>query len=54
MPLARSLKMVGGSFKRHFEDNGREVQLSTPSVMSGDAYVMSVDLVPDTLTLMFF
>lgn len=51
--LGEIANMVGGSFKHHFVKDGHEVRLSTPSVMSGDDYVMSVGSIPDTLTLMF-
>lgn len=45
--------MIGGSFKHHFVKDGHEVRLSTPSVISGEEYVMTVGSLPDTLTLMF-
>jgi len=45
--------MIGGSFKHHFVNNGHEVRLSTPSVISGGEYVMSVGSASDTLTLMY-
>jgi chemotaxis protein CheX len=51
--LGEIANMIGGSFKHHFVRDGHEVRLSTPSVMSGDEYVMSVGSVPDTLTLVF-
>ena len=51
--LGEIANMIGGSFKHHFVMNGHEVRLSTPSVISGDEYVMSVGSIPDTLTLMF-
>jgi chemotaxis protein CheX len=51
--LGEIANMIGGSFKHHFVKNGHEVRLSTPSVMSGAEYVMSVGSIPDTLTLMF-
>lgn len=51
--LGEIANMIGGSFKHHFVKDGHEVRLSTPSVISGDEYVMSVGSVPDTLTLMF-
>jgi chemotaxis protein CheX len=51
--LGEIANMVGGSFKHHFVKDGHEVRISTPSVMSGEEYVMSVGSVPDTLTLMF-
>ncbi|MEI6206379.1 MAG: chemotaxis protein CheX [Desulfuromonadales bacterium] len=47
------VNMMGGSFKHHFVNNGHEVRLSTPSVISGDEYVLSVGVAPDTLTIMF-
>jgi len=51
--LGEIANMLGGSFKHHFVHDGHEVRLSTPSVMSGDDYVVSVGAVPDTLTLGF-
>jgi chemotaxis protein CheX len=51
--LGEIANMVGGSFKHHFVKDGHEVRLSTPSVMSGDEYVMNTGSAPDTLTLMF-
>ena len=51
--LGEISNMIGGSFKHHFVKNGHEVRLSTPSVISGEEYVMSVGSIPDTLTLMF-
>lgn len=45
--------MIGGSFKHHFVNDGHEVRLSTPSVISGEEYVMTVGTAPDTLTLMY-
>lgn len=51
--LGEIANMIGGSFKHHFAKNGREVRLSTPSVISGDEYVMSIGSIPDTQTLMF-
>ena len=51
--LGEIANMLGGSFKHHFVQDGHEVRLSTPSVISGDSYVLSAGSVPDTLTLMF-
>ena len=51
--LGEITNMVAGSFKHHFVKDGHEVRISTPSVMSGEEYVMSVGAIPDTLTLMF-
>ena len=51
--LGEIANMIGGSFKHHFVKDGHEVRLSTPSVISGDEYVMTVGALPDTLTLMF-
>jgi chemotaxis protein CheX len=51
--LGEIANMVGGSFKHHFVKDGHEVRLSTPSVMSGDEYVISIGSSPDMLTLMF-
>jgi len=51
--LGEIANMIGGSFKHHFVKDGHEVRLSTPSVISGEEYVMSVGSIPDTLTLVF-
>ncbi len=45
--------MIAGSFKHHFVTNGHEAQLSTPSVISGERYVMTIGSPADSLTLMF-
>jgi chemotaxis protein CheX len=50
--LGEIANMIGGSFKHHFVKNGHEVRLSTPSVISGEEYVMTVGS-QDNLTLMF-
>lgn len=50
--LGEIANMIGGSFKHHFVKDGHEVKLSTPSVISGDEYVMTVGS-PNTLALMF-
>ena len=50
--LGEIANMIGGSFKHHFVEGGKEVRLSTPSVISGEEYEMTVG-VQDTLTLMF-
>ena len=51
--LGEISNMIGGSFKHHFVKDGHEVRLSTPSVMSGAEYFISVGSIPDTLTLAF-
>ena len=51
--LGEIANMIGGSFKHHFVKDGHEVRLSTPSVISGEEYVMTSGSAPDTLTLMF-
>jgi len=51
--LGEIANMMGGSFKHHFVKDGHEVRLSTPSVISGNEYVMTIGTLPDTLTLLF-
>lgn len=51
--LGELANMIGGSFKHHFINDGHEVRLSTPSVMSGENYCMNSGQIPDTLTLRF-
>jgi chemotaxis protein CheX len=50
--LGEIANMIGGSFKHHLVKDGHEVRLSTPSVISGEEYVMTVGS-SDILTLMF-
>jgi chemotaxis protein CheX len=51
--LGEIANMIGGSFKHHFVNDGHEVKLSTPSVITGEEYQMTVCSLPDTLTLLF-
>ena len=51
--LGEIANMIGGSFKHHFVKDGHEVKLSTPSVISGGEYEMTVCSLPDTLTMLF-
>lgn len=51
--LGELANMIGGSFKHHFVKDGHEVKLSTPSVICGNEYQMTVCSLPDTLTLLF-
>ena len=51
--LGEIANMIAGSFKHHFVVGVHEVQLSTPSVISGEHYFITVGSLPDTLTLMF-
>jgi chemotaxis protein CheX len=51
--LGEIANMIGGSFKHHFIKDGHEVKLSTPSVISGGEYEMTVCSLPDTLTMLF-
>ena len=51
--LGEIANMLGGSFKHHFVNDGHEVRLSTPSVISGEEYTMTTGSLPDTLTLLF-
>lgn len=45
--------MIAGSFKQHLTNKGNDVKLSTPSVVNGKEYVISVGTPSDTLTLQF-
>ncbi len=51
--LGEIANMTAGSFKHHFEKDGHEVRLSTPSVISGKECSMNVGSTPNALTLMF-
>jgi len=50
--LGEIANMIGGSFKHSFVSNGHEVRLSTPSIISGEEYEMTLGS-PNTLSLMF-
>ena len=49
--LGEIANMITGSFKHHLV--GHEVKLTTPSVISGGEYDMTVCSLPDTMTLFF-
>lgn len=51
--LGEIANMIAGSFKHHLSNDGHEVRLSTPSVISGKEYVISSGSLADTLTLLF-
>ena len=51
--LGEIANMIAGSFNHHFITNGHEANLSTPSVISGEQYFMTVGSIPDTLSLIF-
>ena len=51
--LGEIANMIGGSFKHRFVKNGKEVKLSTPSVITGEDYQMTVGTMPDSTTLLF-
>jgi len=51
--LGEIANMIAGSFKHRFVADGHEPQLSTPSVISGEQYVMTVGSLTDTLSLQF-
>lgn len=51
--LGEIANMIAGSFKHHFTTNGHEAHLSTPSVISGEQYFMTIGSIPDTLSLIF-
>jgi chemotaxis protein CheX len=51
--LGEIANMIGGSFKHHFVKDGHEVRLSTPSVITGEEYAVSVGSMPDSLTISY-
>ena len=51
--LGEIANMIAGSFKHNFVLEGHEAQLSTPSLISGEQYDITVGPLHDTLTLMF-
>jgi chemotaxis protein CheX len=51
--LGEIANMLAGSFKQHLTRAGNDVRLSTPSVVNGKEYVISVGNPQDTLTLLF-
>jgi chemotaxis protein CheX len=51
--LGEISNMIAGSFKNHLTNKGNDVKLSTPSIVNGKEYVVSVGSPADTLTLQF-
>lgn len=51
--LGEIANMVAGSFKLHLSHGGSDVHLSTPSVITGNEYIISVSNTRDILTLLF-
>lgn len=51
--LGEIANMIAGSFKHHLSNAGNDVKMSTPSVVNGKEYVLSVGNPSDTLTLLF-
>jgi len=51
--LGEIANMIAGSFKHHLSKEGHEVRLSTPSVVTGEEYVVSTGSMADTLTLLY-
>jgi chemotaxis protein CheX len=51
--LGEIANMIGGSFKHHLSNNGNDIKLSTPSVVTGTDYSFSTGRPGDTLTLLF-
>jgi chemotaxis protein CheX len=45
--------MIAGSFKQHLSKSGLDVQLSTPSVVYGKEYVITLGNNPDQIALRF-
>jgi len=45
--------MITGSFKMHLSTGGLDIRISTPSVVTGDEYIISMYGTHDTLTLLY-
>jgi len=45
--------MIAGSFKMHLSKSGLDIQLSTPSVVTGKEYMISLNNSPDQITVRF-
>jgi chemotaxis protein CheX len=51
--LGEIANMIAGSFKLHLTNGGSNVHLSTPSVITGNEYIISVGNAKDIMTLLF-
>jgi CheY-specific phosphatase CheX len=45
--------MIAGSFKQHLSTGGLDIHLSTPSVVYGKEYVITLGNNPDQITVRF-
>ena len=45
--------MIAGSFKQHLSTNGMDIHISTPSVIHGKEYVISLGSNPDQIAVRF-
>lgn len=45
--------MIAGSFKQHLSKSGMDIQISTPSVIHGKEYVISLGSKPDQIAVRF-
>jgi chemotaxis protein CheX len=45
--------MIAGSFKQHLSKSGLDIQLSTPSIVCGKEYVITLGNNPDQITVRF-
>jgi len=45
--------MIAGSFKQHLSKSGMDIQISTPSVIHGKEYVISLGSNPDQIAVRF-
>ncbi len=51
--LGEIANMIAGSFKHHLAQNGQEVRLSTPTIITGKEYMFTSGAIEDTLTLLY-
>ncbi|QEM69081.1 chemotaxis protein CheX [Geobacter sp. FeAm09] len=51
--LGEVANMIAGSFKQHLTSSGLDIRLSTPSVVTGKRYAISLTNKPEALALRF-
>jgi chemotaxis protein CheX len=51
--LGEIANVIAGSFKQHLTNNGLDIRLSTPTVITGQQYVISLTNKPEALALRF-
>jgi chemotaxis protein CheX len=51
--MGEIVNMIAGSFKQHLSESGLDTRLSTPSVVSGEEYVITLSNNPDQIAVRF-